>query len=102
MIQNKQDIAALRQEVKAQRERLIDEKVEKGEAVRAYVVASISPSRDDLPRHDGAREIVYDDVIVTGAPRREGPIVWLKEKDSENPVPLDGWVEPSAQPAESD
>ena len=102
MRKNKQDIAALRQEVKAQRERLIDEKVEKGEAVRAYVVASISPSRDDLPTHHGDREIVYDDVIVTGVPRREGPVVWLIEKGGKNPVPLEGWLEPSRQPAEFD
>jgi hypothetical protein len=77
MVESKQDIAALRQEIRAQRERLIDEKIEKGLAIRrpVMVVGLPDPEVDytAVTLDDEGREVHPSEnyaVVVTGVPRR--------------------------------
>src|SRR5262245_62119878 len=77
MAENKQDISALRQEIKAQRERLIEEKIEKGLAVRQPIlaVAALDPTHDynAVSIDERGREIYPPEMIViTGVQRGEG------------------------------
>src|SRR5262245_45703656 len=74
MVESKQDIAALRQEIKAQRERLIEEKIEKGLAVRKplLVVAALDPERVSIG--DQGRDVYPPELTVTsGVLRGDDP-----------------------------
>src|SRR5262245_32500090 len=77
MAESKQDISALRQEIKAQRERLIEEKIEKGLAVRKplLVVAALDPERDYNAvsiDEDGHQLYPPELTVISGVQRGEG------------------------------
>ena len=55
MAESKRDIAALRQEISAQRERLIEEKIEKGEAVRVSPIIVGAGYAGDIEREQARR-----------------------------------------------
>jgi hypothetical protein len=76
MDESKQDIAAIRQAVKDQRQRLIEKKIEEGLAVRdpPIVVGVPDPKRDYAAVYRDVNGIVHypaePAVIITGVPRR--------------------------------
>src|SRR5262249_46935315 len=77
MAESEQDITALRQEIRAQRERLIEEKVEKGLAVRKplLVVAALDPERDYNAvsiDEDGHQLYPPELTVISGVQRGEG------------------------------
>src|SRR5262249_30092083 len=77
MAESEQDITALRQEIRAQRERLIEEKIEKGLAARKplLVVAALDPERDysavSIDEH-GHQLYPPEMIVITGVQRGEG------------------------------
>ncbi|PWT79338.1 MAG: hypothetical protein C5B58_13655 [Acidobacteria bacterium] len=89
MADSKQDIAALRQAVQAQRQRLVEEKIEKGEVVsvppRSLIVRDPARAQDAIEEYKSGEEAKLRaagetrsihfgpiDVITTGVPR-DGP-----------------------------